>query len=85
VSTSVGRPPLRVVSGSATPEEVAAIVAAVEACVTADAAAVVATQAPPDGESLQEWVRGARLGARRAGMQRGPWRLSGRITRRSHA
>lgn len=73
---------LQVVSPSATPEEVAAIVAAIEACTAADRAAVVVdTGAAADG--LDAWVRGARLGARGAGLQRGPWRLSGRIGRRA--
>jgi hypothetical protein len=71
---------LRVLSPDATDEEVAAILAAVAMCTQAVAA--------PDSESggtLQEWVRGTRLSARRAGLQRGPWRLSGRIGRRTRA
>ena len=73
---------LRVVAPSATPEEVAAIVAALEVCLADDApaAAMVASD-----DTMQEWVRGSRLGARRAGLQRGPWRLSGRIGRRARA
>jgi hypothetical protein len=75
-----GRPALRVITPDATPEEVAAIVAAVSASLrTAPAAAALGD------ESLHEWVRGSRLGARRAGLQRGPWRLSGRIGRRHRA
>lgn len=76
------RPVLRVVSPTATPEEVAAIVAAVESCIAGDAAATVVD--PPD-PTMREWVRGSRLTARRAGLQRGPWRLSGRIGRRARA
>lgn len=72
------RPVLRVVAPDATEEEVAAIVAAVT---------VLASGAPGPGagDTLHEWVRGARLSARRAGLQRGPWRLSGRIGRRARA
>ncbi len=73
---------LQVVSPSATPEEVAAIVAAIEACAAADAAAAGPAVGVGD-DTLHEWVRGARLGARGAGLQRGPWRLSGRIGRRA--
>lgn len=73
---------LRVVVPSATPEEVAAIVAALDVCLADDARATPADE--PD-DTLQEWVRGSRLGARRAGLQRGPWRLSARIGRRSRA
>lgn len=73
------RPILRVVEPDATEEEVAAIVAAVTALQPSGSA--------PDAadDTLHEWVRSARLGARRSGLQRGPWRLSGRIGRRSRA
>jgi len=73
------RPVLRVVHPDATDDEVAAILAAVTALT---AAAVAPAEAD---ETLHEWVRSARLGARRSGLQRGPWRLSGRIGRRSRA
>jgi hypothetical protein len=75
----MSRPVLRVVTPEATDEEVAAIAAAV--------ASLSAAAAPPEprDDTLHEWVRGARLGARGAGLQRGPWRLSGRIGRRSRA
>jgi hypothetical protein len=77
---------LRSISPSATPDEVAAIVAALEMC----ARPVVGSGGEVDdpgvaGEPRAHWVRGARLTARRAGLQRGPWRLSGRIGRRSRA
>ena len=75
-----GRPVLRVITPDATPEEVAAIVAAVSASLR-----VAPVGAAVDGETLHEWVRATRLGARRAGLQRGPWRLSGRIGRRHRA
>jgi hypothetical protein len=70
---------LRVLNPDATDEEVAAILAAVAMCTQ-----VAAPAAGSDG-TLQEWVRGTRLSARRAGLQRGPWRLSGRIGRRTRA
>jgi Acyl-CoA carboxylase epsilon subunit len=73
------RPMLRVLHPDATEEEVAAILSAIALCTQA---AVPASD--PDG-NLQEWVRGTRLSARRAGLQRGPWRLSGRIGRRTRA
>jgi hypothetical protein len=70
---------LRSVSPSATPEEVAAILAAVAA------ATPVAVVDDTTDDTLHEWVRAARLRSHRAGLQRGPWRLSGRMTRRSRA
>jgi hypothetical protein len=78
----MSRPVLRVVSPLATPEEVAAIVAALESCLAADAGAAAAERPDP---TMREWVHGSRLTARRAGLQRGPWRLSGRIGRRARA
>ena len=73
------QPTLRVVNPDATEEEVAAILAAV-------ASLQGAVAAPTGGDdTLDEWVRSARLGARRSGLQRGPWRLSGRIGRRNRA
>jgi hypothetical protein len=66
---------LRVIEPDATPEEIAAIVAAVGALRGA-----TAVDAPEAG--VHEWVRVARLRARRTGLQRGPWRLSGRVGRR---
>jgi hypothetical protein len=70
---------LRVLNPDATEDEVAAILAAVAMCTQ------VTAPAGPSGGTLQEWVRGTRLSARRAGLQRGPWRLSGRIGRRTRA
>ena len=74
------RPLLRVLNADATEEEVAAILAAVSMCMAASAAG-------PRGfdDTLPEWIRGTRLSARGAGLQRGPWRLSGRIGRRARA
>ena len=73
-------PVLRSISPDATPDEVAAILAAI----TAVSRAAAVSPDPPD-ESLHEWVHAARLASRRAGLQRGPWRLSGRIGRRTRA
>ena len=69
---------LRSISPEATPEEVAAILAAI-----ASTAAVPVVHREDD--TLHEWVHAARLRSHRAGLQRGPWRLSGRIARRSRA
>jgi hypothetical protein len=72
------KPVLRSISPSATPEEVAAIVAAIT-----ELRRRSASGRRDDG--LREWVHAARLTSRRAGLQRGPWRLSGRIGRRARA
>ena len=72
---------MRVITPDATPQEVAAITAALSLVLREReqaAAAHVESQ-------LNEWVRAGRLTSRRAGLQRGPWRLSGRIGRRSRA
>ena len=69
---------LRSISPEATPEEIAAILAAI-------AASTPAPAAESEDDTLHEWVRAARLRSHRAGLQRGPWRLSGRIGRRSRA
>jgi len=74
------KPVLRSISPAATPEEVAAIVAAIAELARRQAAPPVTPTA-----GLHEWVHAARLSSRRAGLQRGPWRLSGRIGRRTRA
>jgi hypothetical protein len=71
-------PVLRSISPEATPEEVAAILAAIAA------SQPVPVEDDRD-DTLHEWVHAARLRSHRAGLQRGPWRLSGRIGRRSRA
>lgn len=73
------RPELRVIDADASPEEVAAVVAAV-AAVTAAAGG-----GGPASEPASRWVYASRLRARRAGLSRGEWRLSGRIGRRARA
>ena len=66
-----------------TPEEVAAVTAVTVAlqqrAEAARAAVAVAERARP----LNAWVDASRRSAQRALLQRGPWRLSGRIGRRS--
>jgi hypothetical protein len=82
------RPVLRVISPDASPEELAAITAAIEVVrhERAHAAARSAASATGgDAEHLDAWVRASRLSARRAGLLRGPWRLAGRIGRRARA
>ena len=74
----VARPVLRAISPEASPEDVAAILTALEVCTR------------PGGrtagdDTIHEWVRTSRLRAHRSGLRRGPWRLSGRMPRRSRA
>jgi len=80
--TDAGR--LRVVRGDATPEEVAAIVAAVSALV-AERGSARSSDTDVAADEMSPWVRASRLVARRRGMTRGSWRLTGRIGRRSRA
>jgi hypothetical protein len=72
---------LRSISPEATPEEVAAIVAAVGMLTSRR----VVAEEPVDMHQLDAWVHVSRLSAHRAGLQRGSWRLYGRIGRRSRA
>lgn len=72
--------PVESIHGNPTPEEVAAIVAAV-AALEQERAATARAGFPPD--HLRMWVHASRRAAQRAGMQRGPWRMSGRLPRRS--
>ncbi len=62
-----------------TPEEVAAVTAVTVALQQQQV--VAAPEAPP--EQLRMWVEASRRSAQRALLQRGPWRLSGRLGRRS--
>jgi hypothetical protein len=71
---------VEVVGGNPSPEQVAAIVAAlsvIEAERAADARRVDLV------EPVSMWVEASRRSAQRAGMQRGPWRLSGRLGKRT--
>jgi len=81
-------PVLRVISPDASPEELAAITAAIEVVRHERAHAAARSAASVtggDADHLDAWVRASRLTARRSGMLRGPWRLSGRIDRRARA
>jgi len=66
-----------------TPEEVAAVTAVTIALEQqrADAAATAPSGTHP--EQLSMWVEASRRSAQRALLQRGPWRLSGRLGRRA--
>jgi hypothetical protein len=71
---------LALITPDASKEEVAAIVAALA---VVQESAQFDEEAPSD--DLHEWVHAARLRSRRAGLQRGPWRMSGRLGRRARA
>jgi len=73
-------PVLGRITPDASPDEIAAIVAAIGECTWA-----VPPLSDDDvaDDTLHEWVNTARVMSRRAGLQRGPWRLSGRVGRRS--
>jgi hypothetical protein len=72
--------PLVGIPAGATPEEVAAVLATV--AVLEAQRAVVVDDAP---EPVSNWVHASRLSARRSGLQRGAYRLSGRLGRRARA
>ncbi|MFO7591254.1 MAG: hypothetical protein R6X23_10205 [Acidimicrobiia bacterium] len=69
-----GRARVGAITPPAPPEVVAAIIAAISELTRASAIATDAPAAP-----VSEWVRASRLAARRAGLQRGPWRLAPRV------
>jgi hypothetical protein len=71
------------VLGGAPPEHVAAITAAVALVEAEQIAAAQAAATKGDPEHLSAWVEASRRSAQRALLQRGPWRLSGRLGRRS--
>jgi hypothetical protein len=60
------------------PEEVAAVTGVVIALEQR-----AETPVHPRDDTLSMWVEASRRSAQRALLQRGPWRLSGRIGRRS--
>jgi len=66
-----------------TPEEVAAVMAVTVALQQREAAAAAAATSSSQSGQLNAWVDASRRSAQRALMQRGPWRLSSRIGRRS--
>ena len=72
--------PLVGIGPDASAEEVAAVLATI--AVLEQSRAVAEDSA---AEPVSQWVRASRLTARRAGMQRGQYRLSGRMGRRARA
>ncbi len=66
-----------------TDEEAAAIAAAL-AMLEREHERARSARATAD-DTLHVWVEASRRSAQRAGLQRGPWRLSGRIARRPRA
>jgi hypothetical protein len=81
----MGRAPLVAVPPGASAEEVAAVVATLAALEGDRHRAAAAASCGDAGDRLDAWVQAARLSGRRAGMTRGPWRLSARISRRNRA
>ncbi|MEO6467947.1 MAG: acyl-CoA carboxylase epsilon subunit [Acidimicrobiia bacterium] len=79
MSDPATRPALRVIDANATDEEVAAIMAALTVVLASGASAA------SESEASSRWVGASRLAARRRGLSRGEWRLSGRIGRRARA
>lgn len=75
---------LAAVPEGASDEEVAAIVAALTV-LDQERQAGLSTGVADIDDGLDSWVRASRLTARRSGLVRGPWRLAGRIGRRSRA
>lgn len=77
---------MRSVSPDVSAEELVSIVVAIELLDREQGAAYAAT-APADttSERLDGWVTVSRRVARRSGMSRGLWRISGRVARRSRA
>jgi hypothetical protein len=73
-----GAPVLRSISPDATPEEVAAIVAAI-------ASFQPGVIEPEESGTRSRWLDASRRSARRVGVSRGDWRMSGRVARRARA
>jgi hypothetical protein len=73
------------IGGNPTPEEVVAITAAVTTLAEheQEAAAAAESHAPAPSDWLSVWVEASRRAAQRSSLSRGPWRISGRIARRS--
>lgn len=76
---------LRSVSPQASPSEVAVIVAALAEVERRRIADAAGSPPPSDPRELDHWSLAGRMAHRRVGMTRGPWRLSGRLTRRVRA
>jgi hypothetical protein len=71
------------IDGNPTPEEVVAVTVAVTALLEQQLQASAAATEPAPREWLSVWVEASRRSAQRSSLQRGPWRISGRIARRS--
>jgi hypothetical protein len=71
------------VHGNPTPDELVAATVAVTAIVEAQLSAAVAAADSAPSDRLSAWVQASRRAAQRSTLQRGPWRLSGRIARRA--
>lgn len=65
-------------------DDEAAAIAAVVMLLEQERAAAASGPAAGD-DTLHVWVDASRRSAQRAGLSRGPWRLSGRLPRRSRA
>jgi hypothetical protein len=72
------------VHGNPTPDELVAITVAVTALLEQEqAAAAAAARRVNAPDRLSTWVEASRRAAQRSTLQRGPWRISGRISRRA--
>jgi hypothetical protein len=71
------------VSGNPTPDELVAVTVAVTALLEQATAPVAADDDAAADGWLSMWVEASRRAAQRSSLQRGPWRISGRIGRRS--
>lgn len=67
----------------ATEQEIAAIATALAVVDEERRQAAAAAATSGRGQHLDAWVEASRRAAQRSGLQRGPWRISGRIVRRS--
>jgi len=72
------KPLLRAIPPDASADEVAAIIAAI-ASLQPDVVA------PDESIERSRWLDASRRSARRVGVSRGDWRLSGRVVRRARA
>ncbi len=71
------------IAGNPTPQEVVAVTVAVTTLVDQQLRASAAATTAAPREWLSVWVEASRRSAQRSSLQRGPWRISGRIARRS--
>jgi hypothetical protein len=79
----VTQPVIGSIRPAPTDQEAAVIAAAIVVLDEQQRAAAAITASTRAPERLNLWVDASRRAAQRAGLQRGPWRLSGRIARRS--